>query len=89
MEYFKTLAEHSNPVLPQCVFLDINMPMYSGFELLDRLLQLPFNDFPPVYMLTTSSNPLDIEKAKEYEVIKAFFQKPLTEELLQEVLGEP
>ncbi len=66
---------------PEFILLDINMPVMDGFEFLKWFEQ---NSFPgkeevEIVVLTTSSNPLDMERLKESQ-IKGVVNKPLTEE---------
>lgn len=65
---------------PDAVFLDINMPDMNGWEFLNRLEELGIN--VPVYMLTSSIDPEDIQKAKAYGHVKGYFTKPLTKSVL-------
>jgi two-component system, chemotaxis family, response regulator Rcp1 len=47
------------------ILLDLNMPKVNGLEALARIRLLPcFND-TPIIILSSSSNPKDIEKALE------------------------
>lgn len=67
------------------ILLDINMPKYNGFEFIDRneeVFQKLSNQNFNLIILTTSGNPHDIEKSKEYALIKEYVQKPITEEIL-------
>jgi response regulator RpfG family c-di-GMP phosphodiesterase len=40
----------------------------------------------PVFILTSSINPSDMEKAKSYKEVHDFLSKPLTEEKLNEIV---
>jgi CheY-like chemotaxis protein len=66
--------------LPELILVDLKMPVMDGFEFVDafRKLGLPQQQ-TRIVMLTTSSNPKDIDKMKE-KGIEDFFDKPLTEE---------
>lgn len=73
--------------MPDIIFLDINMPRMSGFDFLDEYIQLDesITSGILIIMLTTSLNPYDMEKAMKYKVVRDYKNKPLTEEMLQEI----
>ncbi len=73
---------------PDLLFLDINMPRMNGWEFLNAYEQLPphIKGGPVVAMLTTSTNEQDIARAKQYNIVKDYSNKPLTEIMLKEVL---
>lgn len=60
------------------IFLDINMPEMNGWQFLDKIATL--NISPAIYILTSSIDKSDIEKARSYKNIRAFLTKPLTVE---------
>ncbi len=51
--------------VPKIIFLDINLPGLSGLDILGRIRQAKQIAFLPVVILTSSGNPVDIEKAYE------------------------
>jgi PleD family two-component response regulator len=59
---------------PQLIFLDINMPRKDGFDCLQELKGSAFS-FIPVIMLTSTSNPLHVQRAYESGA-NLFFTKP-------------
>lgn len=66
------------------IFLDINMPGMTGFEFIDSLIQRrpEILDFINIYLLSSSFDPGDLQKANEKSIIKKFLQKPLKKEYL-------
>jgi CheY-like chemotaxis protein len=52
---------------PELIFLDINMPVMSGFEFLDSFRQLTFlnKDKVKIVMLTNSYNEDDVVRCQE------------------------
>lgn len=72
------------------IFLDINMPRMNGFEFLEAATDQLGPDFAKVVvaMLTTSLNPADRARAESFEVVKAFINKPLTAQHVQDVAGK-
>ncbi|MDO1444753.1 response regulator [Rhodocytophaga aerolata] len=91
LDYINELCLQHNEDCPELIFLDINMPIMDGFELLDelqRLNKLHNPDSPiTVVLLTTSNNPKDIEKAKTYD-ITYYIEKPLTEDSIRHLLSK-
>ncbi|MEN7546277.1 response regulator [Rapidithrix thailandica] len=81
----------SNTALPDIILLDINMPIMDGWEFLDAYVKL--NVFRekrvPVVILTTSPNPQDKQKANTFKEVVDFKNKPLTSNMLLELLENP
>lgn len=77
-----------NQVAPELIFLDINMPKMNGWEFLDEYKNLDAQQKAEIVivMLTTSANPDDIKRAETIAEVNGFKVKPLTEEMLNEIL---
>ena len=91
-EAFRFLSDSNQPS-PNLVFLDINMPIQNGFDFLDEL-QLNHEDVlrrlkqdARVFLLTSSVNPRDVDKSKEYPIIEGLIPKPLNTALLENLLA--
>ncbi|RIV45658.1 response regulator [Flagellimonas pelagia] len=76
--------------LPSIIFLDLNMPIKDGWGFLDDFVKIPHNNRRKVvvYVVSSSINPTDQERAKEYEVVSNYMVKPIHENQLTEVLEE-
>ncbi|RNI29079.1 response regulator [Rufibacter latericius] len=69
------------------VVVDINMPVMDGFEFLEAYASMHLGCSPKVVLLSSSSDPRDIEKAKEFNLL-GIIPKPLMEEALNSLLAE-
>lgn len=73
-EALEILKDHS--VLPDVIFLDLNMPKINGLEFLKILKEDSVLRFLPTIMLTTSSNRKDILAC--YDIgVAGYIIKPL------------
>lgn len=69
-----------NADLPDVIFLDLSMPQFDGWDVLESL-----NSFYgslvkkiKVYIISASINKQDINKAFTYPFVSNFFSKPIT-----------
>ena len=49
--------------LPHCIFLDINMPVMNGFDVLQKIKSNTRLSQIPVIMYSTTPNPKEVEKS--------------------------
>jgi CheY-like chemotaxis protein len=73
--------------IPDMIFLDIYMPVMSGWEFLDDYCKLDevIKDKTMIVMLATSGNPDHVAKAHQWDCISDYITKPLTQERMGEI----
>lgn len=87
LDYLQQLSEKKQD-LPSLIFLDIRMPIVNGWDFLERFAEMNrFQDFNSVaiYMLTSSSEQSDINKARQYKMVTDYIVKPITADKLREI----
>lgn len=79
----------NKPELPGIIFLDLNMPMMTGWEFLDEYLQIERKDPSQtrVYIISSSIDPKDLLKINDYKQIQDYILKPVTTEDLEKVIA--
>lgn len=85
LNWFKNLDPNKDTI-PEMIFLDLNMPKYNGFELIDKMEE-ELN--PKVFkkcqftIVTSSSDPNDIIRSTTYKNVLAYLTKPVEVKDLQ------
>ena len=65
--------------LPDVIILDLNMPIFSGWDFLERFQEMSsgISKNIKVHVLTSSIMPADKENAEQYPFVRSFISKPL------------
>jgi CheY-like chemotaxis protein len=79
------MEEDSQVILPEVIFIDINMPIMDGFQFIRLLQNLPQDKLKSckLAVLTSSMFEEDKNKARELANDIVFINKPLTDSALK------
>ena len=80
----------SGSSLPDIVLLDINMPFMNGWEFLREFKKIrPCIDKDiQIYILTSSDDPEDLDKAKKFSELSGYLVKPVSKKELEVLIRE-
>lgn len=87
INFFKS-TKNDPKKLPEIILLDLNMPVMDGWEFLNEYIGLKpeIGKKITTYIVSSSINPLDIQKAKSIREVKDFVIKPITQETFEEMV---
>jgi CheY-like chemotaxis protein len=85
INFFK--APHADEEIPELIFLDINMPVMNGWEFMEEFVKIrsTIQKKIDIYILSSSTDSIDIQKAKSNPEITDYIVKPLTPDLLKNI----
>ncbi len=86
LAFLESLLADDNAILPDVIFLDINMPSLNGWNFLKKLEALEHESYPPIVMLSTSEYHKDIERSEREKLVHSFLCKPLDEPKLKSLM---
>lgn len=80
---------HEQTECPKIIFLDLNMPVMDGWDFLDELkvLNSELTKRTSIYIVSSSIDDQDINKAKEYDIVKEYLVKPVNRDKLAEIIA--
>jgi len=80
----------NNENIPDVIFLDINMSIMDGWQFLEEYVNLKprIEKKIPIYMVSSSVDPVDLERAKKISEISDYIIKPLTPEYLKAIIDD-
>lgn len=88
LEYINQEYELTETKLPTILLLDINMPVISGWQFLERFknFNASVKECITIYILSSSISDKDIEQAETNPLVKGYLQKPFTSQTLHLII---
>lgn len=74
--------------LPDLILLDLNMPIMDGWQFLDNFTKIETDKKIIIYIVSSSIDPVDTEKAKQYSIVSNFVVKPISADKVVEIMQE-
>lgn len=70
------------------LFLDINMPLITGWQFLEKLSEKPTNHKLTTFMLTSSIDKADKQRANQNPMVARYLIKPIEKESIESIQAE-
>lgn len=80
IDYFVAAFKNiKNQGIPKVILLDLNMPVMDGWQFLTALSEHKIDNLgnTTIYIVSSSINPLDLQRSKAIELVSDFLVKPI------------
>ncbi|MBZ9627299.1 response regulator [Psychroflexus sp. CAK57W] len=67
------------------IFLDLNMPKLDGWDFMEELKKKGLDKYCYIFVMTSSIDPTDKEKAESYAAVIGFVEKPISVDKLNDL----
>ena len=90
IDYFEALLQNlDDKNIPEVILLDLNMPVMDGWEFIERFTAIrnKFEKRITLYVVSSSINKSDVDKAKSLSSVKNYLVKPVDIDELEAVFS--
>lgn len=80
LNYFAPIIkEEDGAIFPEIILLDLNMPVMDGWRFLEEFTKIKTgkNVKTTLYIVSSSINPMDLSRAKEFSLVTDYLIKPV------------
>ncbi len=76
----------NNTQIPEIIFLDLQMPVWDGWQFLDEFVKLDVSKNIEIFIVTSSVFENDFKKAEMYNLQDQYLIKPINTEKLKDCI---
>ena len=88
LDKLKSIVSHCKESIPDIILLDVNMPIMDGWQFLDEFEKLDSPKKIVIYVVSSSIDPRDMNRVKNYKSVANYIIKPITVETLERISND-